>query len=587
MRIWPFIAILLVFSSTNANVSVMAQVRPASPEIATKRGKNLNKVQIATGTKFMAVTAHPDATKVAYDVLNKGGTAADAAIAAQMVLGLVEPQSSGIGGGAFITYYDAANDKLFSIDGRETAPATAGSHLFTRDDGKAMGFYQAANGGRAVGTPGLLRALEKLHNWQGKMPWKDLLQPAITLAADGFTVSDRLQQSLQKEVSRFDTDTAAKIYFYPDTTHPAKGGTIKTNKEYAATLTYLAANGVSSFYDDVLARNLVEKVRKNKNAGLLSIEDMNDYQAVERMPVCNGYRGYKVCSMGQPSSGALTLLNMLGILEHFDLRKMGKDNLQSWHIIAEASRLAFADRNHYMADPDFVKTPDRLLLDPAYLKSRAALINPKTPMPTVSHGVPAGWVADEPQAQDASIKPPGTTHLSIVDGYGNILSMTSSIENAFGSRIMVDGYLLNNQLTDFAFKPSDEKGHPKANRVEGGKRPRSSMSPTIIFDAAGEPILVIGSAGGSRIIGFVLQRIISVIDWDMSIAEAMAAPHVLHRGKKLEVESAGVEMAEPLKSFGHPVLVGEMNSGLTAIHFKKGKMIGAADPRRDGIAMGE
>ncbi len=578
MLIRLFVAILLAFASVDA----LAQDRPNAPEIATKT----SKVQTAMGSKFMVVTAHPDATKAAYDILNKGGTAADAAIAAQMVLGLVEPQSSGIGGGAFIVYYDAVQGKLFSIDGRETTPIVASPYLFTKDDGKAMGFYDAANGGRSVGTPGLLRALEKLHGWQGKAPWRDLFQPAIKLAEKGFTVSHRLQKSLQKEASRFEADTQAKIYFFPDTTRSIEGGARKVNQDYAATLNHIADNGAASFYNGPLALNLVEKVRKNKKVGMLSIEDMTEYQAKERMPVCGGYRGYKICSMGQPSSGALTLLNTLGILEHFDLRSMGKDNLQSWHIIAEASRLAFADRNYYMADPDFVKTPDTLLLDPLYLKSRAALIQHKSPMQDVRHGVPAGWVASISQAQDASVKPPGTTHMSIVDGYGNILSMTSSIENAFGSRIMVDGYLLNNQLTDFAFVPNDKNGNPKANRVEGGKRPRSSMSPTIIFDPENKPFMVIGSAGGSRIIGFVLQRIISVIDWDMDIAQALAAPHIVHRGKKLELESSGVDMAEPLKDFGHPVLVGEMNSGLTAIHFKNGQMTGAADPRRDGTAMG-
>lgn len=586
MLIRLFIAILVVFGGLGANggvADVWAQDRPDNPEIAT----GTRQVQTATGSKFMAVTAHPDATQAAYDVLSKGGTAADAAIAAQMVLGLVEPQSSGIGGGAFIVYFDAAQGQLFSIDGRETAPDLAGTGLFTRDDGKAIGFYEAANGGRAVGTPSLLRALEKLYEWQGKAPWSDLFQPAIELAENGFTVSHRLQQSLQKEASRFEADTEAKIYFFPDTFHPIEGGAKKVNPDYAATLNYIATNGAASFYEGALARNVVEKVQKNKRPGLLSIEDIAEYQAQERMPVCGGYRGYKICSMGQPSSGALSLLNILGILEHFDLRAMGKESLQSWHIIAEASRLAFADRDYYMADPDFVKTPDTLLLDPDYLKLRASLIHHSEPMLNVSHGAPAGWEAEMPQAKDASIKPLGTTHMSIVDVYGNILSMTSSIENAFGSRIMVDGYLLNNQLTDFAFEPNDANNNPKANRVEGGKRPRSSMSPTIVFDLAGKPFMVIGSAGGSRIIGYVLQRIISVIDWDMDLVDAMKAPNIVHRGRKLELESSGVEMAEGLKNFGHPVLVGEMNSGLTAIQWVNGQMVGVADPRRDGTAKGE
>lgn len=564
------------------SISAMAQTRPIAPEAASGMGQ----IQQAIGAKFMAVTAHPDATKVAYGILKAGGTAADAGIAAQMVLGLVEPQSSGLGGGTFIVYYDAKTGRVISLDGRETAPALAGQSLFTKEDGKAMGFYSAANGGRAVGTPGLISALEKLHNWQGKMPWADLFKPAMRMAEDGFTVSHRLEDALQKEVSRFDSDTEAKLYFFPDTIHPIEAGAKKTNYDYASTLNYIAANNAHGYYNGALATNVVAKAQKNLNKGLLSIEDMADYQAKERKPVCGSYRGYKICSMGQPSSGGLTLLMTLGILENFDLKAMG-NTAASWHVIAEASRLAFADRNIYMADPDFVKTPDTLLLDPTYLKERASLIDIKRPLLNPTAGVPATWNNENPQAQDDSVKPPGTTHLSIVDMYGNILSMTSSIENAFGSRIMVDGYLLNNQLTDFAFEPNDEAGNPKANRVEGGKRPRSSMAPTIIFDPAGKPFMVIGSAGGSRIIGFVLQRIISVIDWDMSLAEAMSAPNIVHRGEKLELESSGMEQAESLKNYGHPVLVGEMNSGLTAIEFKGGQMIGVADPRRDGTAMGE
>ncbi len=580
-----FRLILVVLCALSPIYSVSAQEsRPMAPEESSgwrEAGKT------AYGSEFMAVTAHPDATRVAYNVLNAGGTAADAGIAAQMVLGLVEPQSSGIGGGAFILYYDAKTNAVLSLDGRETAPANAGPHLFTRADGKAMGFYEAAHGGRAVGVPGLLRALEKLHAWQGKTPWAELFQPAITMARQGFTVSPRLHQSLVKESARFEADADTKIYFYPDFVTPLQQGAIKANPDYASTLNFIALNGAGSFYEGAPALNVIEKVRKQKNAGLLSVEDMKDYEAKERRPLCPKYRGYRVCSMGQPSSGGLTLLNTLGILEHFDLRGMG-DTPQSWHIITEASRLAFADRNHYMADPDFVKTPDALLLEAGYLKKRAKLIDINRPLLEPSHGVPAGWGERQAMAQDDSMNPPGTTHMSIVDSDGNVLSMTSSIEHSFGARVMIDGYLLNNQLTDFAFEPNDEEDNPKANRVEGGKRPRSSMSPTIIFDPNGEPFMVIGSAGGSRIIGYVLQRIIAAIDWNVPIDKAVAAPHILHRGEKLELEASGVDRAEGLKSYGHPVLVGEMNSGITAIQWLgNGQMMGTADPRRDGTAMGE
>ncbi|HPD82668.1 MAG: gamma-glutamyltransferase [Alphaproteobacteria bacterium] len=557
--------------------------RPLSPEIATATQV---KKQVQTG-KFMAVMAHPDATKAAYNILAQGGTAADAAIAAQMVLGLVEPQSSGLGGGGFVLYYDAQKKTLLSLDGRETAPETASQYLFIGRDGKPMGFYNASIGGRAVGVPGLLKMLEELHHQKGKMPWADLFSPAIQRAEEGFTVSERLHRMLVEERPRFQQDVIAQLYFYPDTVEPIAAGSQKRNPDYAVTLRRIAEKGIDSFYNGEIGEAIVKKVRHSDNAGLLAIEDLRDYKAIERKPVCAMYRGYEVCSMGQPSSGGLTLLEILGMVEHYDLAKWGAENPKSWHVISEASHLAFADRNKYMVDPDFVASPNTLLLQPDYLKARAALINIDKAMLEVQAGIPPGWNDQQAMAADHSLKPPGTTHMNIVDGYGNILSMTSSIENAFGSRLMTGGFLLNNQLTDFAFDPIDEEGMPVANRVEGGKRPRSSMTPVIIFDKDGKPFMAIGSAGGSRIIGFVLERIISVIDWHMDLQDAMNAPNILHRGQKLEVEKSAVKFAEPLKNLGHPVLVGEMNSGLTAIMLKDGKIYGAADPRRDGIAMGQ
>lgn len=558
--------------------------RPLAPEIAT----GIQAKKATPGAKVMAVTAHPDATKAAFDILKRGGTAADAAIAAQMVLGLVEPQSSGIGGGGFVLYYDAQKKHLITLDGREAAPSTAGHHLFMGEDGKPMGFYDAALGGRSVGIPGLLKMLEKLHDWQGKLPWADLFSPAIQLAQNGFKVTPRLEAMLMKERKRFEVDTKTKLYFYPDAATPIKADTVKRNPDYAITLRGIAQNGIQDFYEGALAQNIVEKVQESiGNRGLMSVEDLAAYEIKERKAVCGSYRRYKICSMGQPSSGGLTLLMILGMLENFDLASWGPNNPTSWHVISEASRLAFEDRNKYMADPDFVSTPDTLLLNKAYLKKRASLIKPRKAMLEVEAGIPPGWSDKYRRASDASVKPPGTTHISIVDKYGNILSMTSSIENAFGSRLMVKGFLLNNQLTDFSFNPNDKNGFPVANRVEGNKRPRSSMAPTIVFDPKGQPFLVVGSAGGSRIIGYVLQRIIAMIDWGIGVQGAVNMPHILHRGEKLEVERSGMKFAVPLKDLGHPVLVGEMNSGLTAIHFKNGYAFGAADPRRDGVAMGE
>ncbi len=558
-------------------------VRPA-PESAT----GIDKKSAVIGQNMMVVSAHPLATQAGYDILKKGGSAADAAIAVQLVLGMVEPQSSGLGGGGFVLYYDAANKQLITLDGRETAPDNAGKHLFMDNEGKPLGFYEASIGGRSVGTPGLLRMMEKLHQWHGKNNWSDLFTPAIRVAEKGFTVSPRLHQQLLKERGRFEIDIDAKLYFYPDVDNPLRVGDVVTNIKYANTLKKIAMNGADYFYEDELAQDIVAKVRDlPTKRGLISVEDMAAYEAKERAAVCGNYRTYKVCSMGQPSSGGLTLLMTLGILDHFDLRSMGPNDPKSWHLISEASRLAFADRNQYMADPDFVETPDTKLLDAGYLKERAEFISSEGAMKKVTAGIPPEWITEEENGVDDSIKPPGTSHITVVDGLGNIVSMTSSIENAFGSRLMVEGFLLNNQLTDFSFKPYDDEGNLIANSVVGNKRPRSSMAPTIIFDEAGEPVLAIGSAGGSRIIGFVLQRIIAVLDWDMGIQSALDMPNIVHRGKKLEVEVSGMDFAEPLKDLGHPIEVGPMNSGLTAIHFKDGKIIGAADPRRDGVAMGE
>lgn len=579
-----FAALLLALGLIVLPLQGLAQSQgpQANPERST--GKTYR--QAAHGQSFMAVTAHPAATQVAVDILSRGGTAADAGIAAQLMLGLVEPQSSGLGGGGFALYYDARTQNLSGLDGRETAPALAGKHLFRGQDGQKMDFYAAAVGGRAVGTPGLPAMLEKLHKWHGKLAWRDLFTPAITMAETGFEASPRLAALVEGERGRMGISTETKLYFFPDTATPVQPGYVMRNPKYAATLRRMALEGAGVFYTGDIARNIVETVQKAPgNPGLLSIEDMAGYKVKERQPVCGGYRGYKVCSIGEPSSGGLTLLMILGMLEHFDLSRLGPGEPKSWHLIAEASRLAFADRNYYMADADVVKTPGTALLDPEYLKNRAALISMKGPMESAMPGVPPGWKEEAPAAPDKMTRPPGTTHISIVDSYGNILSVTSSIENAFGSRLMVDGFLLNNQLTDFSFEP-DYQGKPVANRVEGGKRPRSSMTPVILFDPSGKPVLAIGSAGGSAIIGYVLERIVAVVDWKMDIQRALDMANILNRGGALEVEAGEEKMAQRIKNLGHPVEINDLNSGLTAIHIKPDGYYGAADPRREGLAAG-
>lgn len=576
------LAALLVFVPIQA---LNAQVgRPANPEPATP----VQQGRAAYGARYMVVTAHPDATRVGAEILRGGGSAADAAVAVQLVLGLVEPQSSGLGGGGFALYYDAASRKVFAFDGRETAPAQAGQYLFRGTDGKPMEFYDAAIGGRAVGVPGMLRLLEMIHGKFGARPWRDLFSPAITLAETGFVVTPRLAALVEINDLKLKNFSPSRLYFFPNAVDPVKTGQRMTNPPYATTLRKVATEGADAFYNGDTAEDIARVVQEDiENPGLLSPEDMAAYKAIERETLCGTYRGYKICTVPEPSSGGLSLLIALGILEQFDLAALGPGNVESWHLIAEASRLAFADRDQYMADPHYVQSPGRMLLDPAYLQSRAALISRSKANPKIAPGVPPAWAKMLPGAKEPVYpKPPGTTHFTIVDTRGNIVSMTSSIEDAFGSRMYVDGFMLNNQLTDFSFVPEVD-GKPVANRVEGGKRPRSTMAPIIMFAPDGTPALATGSAGGSAIVGYVLQRIVGIVDWKQDLVTALAAPNVINRGKEVELEEGAAEFADPLRAMGHPVTMKDLNSGLTAIRFDRGAMTGAADPRREGTAFGE
>lgn len=575
------VAILLAVQPLSAQES-----RPSSPEPATP----VQRGSAAYGNRYMVVTAHPEASRVGAEILKAGGTAADAAIAVQLVLGLVEPQSSGIGGGGFALYYDAASRQVYSFDGRETAPSQAGQYLFRGEDGKPMEFYDAAIGGRAVGVPGTLRLLEMMHHRFGKAPWRDLFSPAIALSDNGFIVTPRLAAMVAKDEMRLKNFTVTKLYFFPDAATPIEAGRRLANPPYATTLRKIATEGADAFYKGGIAEDIARVAQEDlQNPGLISTDDLANYKAIERKTVCGKYRGYQVCTMGEPSSGGLALLNALGILENFNLAAKGPMNVDSWHLISEVSRLAFADRNFYMADPHYVQSPGEMLIDPAYTRERSMLVNPESANPKIMPGVPAAWkkvITPEKKAEPVYPKPPGTSHFCIVDSYGNILSMTDSVEDAFGSRMYVDGFMLNNQLTDFSFVPEVD-GKPVANRVEGGKRPRSTMTPVIMFAPDGSPSLVIGSAGGSAIMGYVLQRIVAIVDWKQDVITALAAPNVINRGREVELEEGAAVFAEPLRAKGHPVEMKELNSGLTAISFNLGVMTGAADPRREGTAIGE
>jgi len=566
---------------------VIGQTRaPANPEIATPLSDTGSKT--AYGSRIMVVTANPEATKVGYQILKGGGSAADAAVAVQLVLGLVEPQSSGIGGGGFALYYEKKTNQVYSFDGRETAPMSAGKYLFRGKDGKPMDFYEAAVGGRSVGVPGTLRLLGMLHSRFGARPWRDLFSPAIALAETGFTVSPRLAAMIEHDEMKLKNFTPTLLYFFPDAATPINAGGRLANPPYARVLRDVALNGADAFYKGGVAENIAKIVHDDlENPGLLSPEDMAAYKAVERKTICGMYRAYMICTMGEPSSGGLMLLSALGILQNFNLAELGAYNPLSWHYIVEASRLAFADRNYYMADPHFVQSPGTLLIDPAYLKQRAALISNDKANPKIMPGVPDAWKQkQQPAAEPVYPKPPGTTHFTIVDAAGNIVSMTDSVEDSFGSRMYVDGFMLNNTLTDFSFVPEID-GVPVANRVEGGKRPRSTMTPVIMFAPDGKPALAIGSAGGSAIMGYVLQRIVAIVDWKQDVVSAVNAPNLVNRGDKIEFEAGASDLAEPLRKFGHPADLSELNSGLTAIEWKNGVMNGVADPRREGTAMGE
>ncbi len=534
---------------------------------------------------FMVAAANPLAVQAGVDVLAEGGTAADAMVAVQAVLGLVEPQSSGLGGGAFLVWYDAASGELTTLDGRETAPLAATPRLFQDDNGEPLKFFDAVVGGRSVGTPGTPALLEALHGRWGNQPWAGLFDDAIDLADDGFAVSPRLAGLVardQERLSRF-ADTAA--YFLPGGAPLQEGDTL-TNAAYARTLRAIAASGADAFYTGPIAADIVATVQGAEgNPGVLSALDLAVYQVRERAPVCASYRAHDVCGMGPPSSGALTVGQILGMLDSYDLAALGADNPESWRLIGDASRLAFADRGRYMADSDFVPMPTAGLVDPAYLAERAALLSGDVALAEVAPGTlefdhALIWADDE------SIELPSTSHISIVDGFGNVASMTTTIENAFGSRLMTNGFLLNNELTDFSFRTHSD-GVPIANALAPGKRPRSSMSPTIVMKD-GAPVLAVGSPGGSRIIGYTAKTIIAILDWGLDVQQAVDLPHAVNRFGTYDVEdgTSATELAPALEAMGYEVNVRDLTSGLHVIAIGD-TLQGGADPRREGIALGD
>ncbi|MBC8269855.1 MAG: gamma-glutamyltransferase [Rhodospirillaceae bacterium] len=563
----------------------------AAPEAALDVAPKIKSGPVQA-EKWMIAVANPLAAEAGREILRAGGSAVDAAVTAQMVLNLVEPQSSGIGGGAFMMHLDAQSGQIAAYDGREKAPEKAHPKMFLGQDGAPRKFFDAAVGGLSVGVPGVLKMLEMAHKEHGKLPWAKLFDAAITKAEKGFAVSPRLHGLITKD--RFlKVFPATANYFHDSEGAPLAVGHILKNQPFADTLRNIAENGADAFYSGEVARNIIDTVSNaSQNPGLLTMDDMLSYKAVKRDPVCLFYRLWLVCGMGPPSSGGLTTLQILGILQSYDLAQMKPDadglmSSHALHLIAEASKLAFADRNTYIADPDFVPVPGLGMLDPGYLELRAAEISPNKAFDKAFPGMPGlstSWnfsgSTDEPGLS--------TTHISIIDGAGNAVSMTSSIENAFGSRMMSGGFLLNNQLTDFSFVP-ERDGAPVVNRAEADKRPRSSMAPTLVIDGEGKVVLAIGSPGGSRIIGYVAQAIIAALDWDMDIQSALDMPHMTNRNGSTDLEAGtGLEQLKAdLEALGHTVQIKDMASGLHAVQVKDGKLLGAADYRREGVALGD
>ncbi|MGB1539461.1 MAG: gamma-glutamyltransferase, partial [Rickettsiales bacterium] len=501
----------------------------------------------------------------------------------------VEPQSSGIGGGGFMLYYDAETKAVQVFDGRETAPANMPSSAFLNADGNPRPFFDALPGGLSVGTPGLLRMLEMAHNRHGSKPWKSLFSDAITLSGEGFPMSPRLHHLLES--------ISEHMQQFPDSIRPftdANGkwldvGKKVVNKPLSLTLGSIAEAGVKPFYEGEIAQDMVHAVRQAKpNPGYLSLDDLKHYRAIERKPVCAPYRQYTVCSMPPPSSGGVTILQALGILEHLpvDIATLEPLSADAVHLFAEASKLAYADRNRYLADPAFEAVPVAQMLDNTYLASRARLVSEHYAMDKALPGVFGQNHAQAPFQEEH----PSTTHISVVDGEGNAVSMTTSIEYGFGSGLSADGFLLNNQLTDFSFSPTLSDGQtPHPNRVEGGKRPRSSMSPTIVLDKNRNLVAAIGSPGGARIIEYTLQSLVGILAWNMDVQAAINLPHYLNMNGPTELE-AGTSLegiAEALETRGHAVKVMDTPSGLHGIVKTATGLAGGADPRREGVALGE
>ncbi|WP_083575150.1 gamma-glutamyltransferase [Alteromonas sp. V450] len=550
------------------------------PEAAT--GFSVKKAFEAK--EYMVVAANPYASWAGKNVIEKGGSAIDAAVAVQSMLSLVEPQSSGIGGGAFILYWDNKNKVLHTYDGRETAPKAVNAHWFIEGN-KPMRWLDAVVGGKSVGVPGAVKALELAQSEFGRLPWRTLFDDSIKTAEEGFKVSPRLAKLVALDyhpgLKQF---PSSATYFFP-AGEPLKEGTIKRNKKLAKTLQGIAEEGSDYLLKGEVAQKIVDAVNSAQiNPGSMTLEDLASYQPVKREPVCGLYREKRICGMAPPSSGGVNVYQILKMLEKFDLSEISPESVEFAHLYSQASAMSYADRDKFIADSDFTNLPFAAMINTAYLERRAENIAVDKHWQRARAGKP---YADANVAIGSAFELPNTSHVSIVDKEGNAVSMTTSIEFMFGSGIMVDGFLLNNQLTDFSFSPTRNR-YPVPNRVESGKRPRSAMSPTMVFDKKGNLEVVVGSPGGSRIVSYVAQTLIGIIDFGLDVQQAINLPKITNRNDytALEKGTAITALEEPLKALGHKVKIIDLNSGLHGIQVKSDKLIGGADPRREGIAVG-
>jgi gamma-glutamyltranspeptidase/glutathione hydrolase len=558
-----------------ANASASAAT--AAPVIEAKPAANWR-------AGAMIAAANPLAVEAGLDMLRKGGSAVDAAIAVQAVLGLVEPQSSGIGGGAFLLHYDGATGNVVAYDGREVAPAGASDTMFLGDDGKPLPYFDAVKSGRSVGVPGVIAMLELAHREHGKLAWREPWAPAIDLATRGFRVSARMREVASSAQRATTLAPDAANYLTTDGTNLLPVGHLLKNPDYAASLSRIARLGARGFYEGPIAEAIVAGANKAPLPGTLQLADLRNYRAVKHEPVCRSYRAYVLCGMKPPSSGGIGVLSVLRTLENFDMAAHGPKTALGWHYFIEAQRLAYADRDMYVGDDRFVAVPVQGLLDANYLKSRAALVSAERAMPTVTAGDPPG---SERRGKDATGSNTGTSHFVVVDARGNVVAMTTTVESLFGSQRMAGGFFLNNQLTDFSFRPVDDRGTPVANAPAPLKKPRSSMSPTIVF-RDGQFLMAVGSPGGNSIIGYVSKAIVGMLDWGLTPDDAIELPNVVARGNPtVEERRFDPAILEQLKAMGHTFRTGRgaEGSGLHAVMLMPdGTLAGGADSRREGVA---